>query len=125
VRREVTRVDHASRRRAGGVAVCGAYAAWRAGASDRRAYELGRGRCGRSGPHRGVPAGVQQLGGTDSGNVRIDYRWAAGPPKGMSAARVPLFRRRRCQNAVASRIVHAPLTFLVKTDIFAMDGIIS
>jgi putative ABC transport system substrate-binding protein len=27
--------------------------------------------------------GLQQLGGTDSGNVRIDYRWAAGPPQGM------------------------------------------
>jgi hypothetical protein len=39
-------------------------------------------------------------------------------------ARVPLFRRRRCQNAAAWRIVHAPLTFLAKTDISAMDGII-
>jgi hypothetical protein len=34
----------------------------------------------------------------------------------------PLFRRRRCQNAVASRIVHAPLTFLAKTDISRWMG---
>jgi hypothetical protein len=37
----------------------------------------------------------------------------------------PAGHHRRCQNAVASRIVHAPLTFLAKTDISAMDGIIS
>ena len=56
------RVHHAARRRGGGVAARGARAAGRAGASDRRAYELGRGRCGRTGPHRGVPAGAAAIG---------------------------------------------------------------
>jgi hypothetical protein len=40
--------------------------------------------------------------------------WTAGANVG---ARVPLFCQKRCQNAVAWRIVYAPLTFLEKTDI--------
>ena len=65
----------------------GAAAAWplaargaaaRADAAHRRAHEPGRGRSGSAGPHRGIPAGLQQLGWTVGRNVRIDTRWAAG-----------------------------------------------
>jgi hypothetical protein len=68
--------------------------------------------------------GLQQLGGTDSGKCGSTTagQWARRRECGGTG---PLIRRRRCQNAVASRIVHAPLTFLAKTDISAMDGIIS
>jgi hypothetical protein len=53
-----------------------------------------------------------------------NFRRITGRPAPMGAC-APLFRRRWCQNAVASRIVHAPLTLLAKNDISATDGIIS
>ena len=61
------------------MAAGGAGAAGRAGASDRRADERGRGRCGRTGPHRGVSSRCcSNWAGPTARNVRIDYRWAAG-----------------------------------------------
>ena len=63
----------------------GAAAAWpvvaRAQQGERvrrvgRAPARSRGRCGISGPRRGVPQGLQQLGWTIGRNVRIDTRWA-------------------------------------------------
>ena len=56
------RVHHASRRRGGCVAARGARAAARADAAHRRAHDAGRGRSGRAGPHRGVPAGLAAIG---------------------------------------------------------------
>jgi hypothetical protein len=41
-----------------------------------------------------------------------------------STARVPLFRRRRHQNAVPSHFANDPLKFVAKNDIFREDGII-
>ena len=60
------------------MAARGARAAGRAGAAHRRAYARSRGRSGTSGPRRGIPAGLQQVGWTDGRNLRIDTRWAAG-----------------------------------------------
>ena len=56
------RVHHAARRRGGGVAARGTRAAARADAAHRRAHEPGRGRSGRTGPPRGVPAGAAAIG---------------------------------------------------------------
>ena len=56
------RVHHAARRRGGGVAARGAGAAARAGAARRRAYEPGRGRCGRAGPQHCLRAGASATG---------------------------------------------------------------
>ena len=44
------------------MAARGAGAAARADAAHRRAHEPGRGRSGRTGPHRGVPAGAAGIG---------------------------------------------------------------
>ena len=52
----------AARRRGGGVAARGARAAGRAHAAHRRAHAASRGRSGRTGPHRGVPAGAAAIG---------------------------------------------------------------
>ena len=37
-----------------------------------------RRRCGRTGPAPAFAQGLQQLGWTDGGNLRIDMRWSAG-----------------------------------------------
>ena len=37
-----------------------------------------RGRCGRTGPHRGVRARAAAIGLDHGRNVQIDYRWGAG-----------------------------------------------
>ena len=47
---------------AAALAARGARAAGRAGAAHRRAHARSRGRCGISGPHRGVPAGAGRIG---------------------------------------------------------------
>ena len=59
---QTARVHRTSRRCGGCVAVCGARAAARADAAHRRAPARSRGRCGISGPPRGVPAGAGAIG---------------------------------------------------------------
>jgi hypothetical protein len=59
---EAARVHHPSRRRSSHLAAHGARAAGRADAAHRRAAAHGRGRCGISDPHVGVPGGIAATG---------------------------------------------------------------
>src|SRR5262245_42883445 len=72
------RVHHATRRRGGGVADCGAGAAARGDAAYWRADGILRGETAIPLPHRHIHAGPSAIRLGDGRNVRIDVRWADG-----------------------------------------------
>jgi hypothetical protein len=71
---------HRITRRRGCMAASGACAATGAHAAHRRAHDYERRRSGRAGRITAFVQGLQHLGWTDRGNVRIDTRWSAGNP---------------------------------------------
>ena len=115
-RMRAARVHHAARRRGGRVAARGARAAGRADAAHRRAHDPDRGRSGRPGPHRGVPAGAAAIG-LDRRPQRADRR-TAGPqamPSAFANTRRNWSRSRRTSSWPLAAATVGPLLQATRT----------
>ena len=105
---------HRGARRRGGVAA-GRARSRRAGAPHRRAAARSSGRCGISGPDRGVPQGLALLGWNIGRNVRIDIRWATSQCRRNSPTRGGIGRARARRHSGPGTSTVPPLLQATRT----------